>query len=105
MSEKNVIKDFEDYFKDQQDRLKEEGYTKVEEVIKDNKNYRNQIEFLQNKLYIAENKKFIRKVKGIKNKEKLELMREFNLKDVGGGVYGEGFFDGLRTAKRHFKNE
>ena len=32
----------------------------------------------------------------MKEKDKLKLMKKYKIKNVGGGIYGEGFFDCLK---------
>ncbi len=100
---KNVIKNFEDYFDNQQKLLKEFKFNGISELIKNFKSLLNQIEFLQNELYILKNKESKRfwKLEKTEHKEKKALMKEFGIKSIGKGQYGEGFFDGLKVSKKY----
>lgn len=41
----------------------------------------------------------------VSTKERDRLKEKFNLKDVSGGYYGEGFFTGLLLAEKYYEKE
>lgn len=100
-----VVKEFEEYFQWQLKEMKKDGYEDFKDILKDLRQFRKQIEFLQNQLYILEHRKPRLYLEDMKSKEKIRLMEKFGLKDVQKGYYGLGFFDALKVAEKHYEKD